>query len=67
MVGEQSASYHAAHHYQRDFLHKFIFYVVYSSSFYSSLQIYDFFFHTCKSFLIKIEKMGKLSIESGEG
>ncbi len=41
--------------------------VVYSSSFYSSLQIYDFFFHTCKSFLIKIEKMGKLSIESGEG
>jgi len=43
MVGEQSASYHAAHHYQRDFLHKFIFYVVYSSSFYSSLQIYDFF------------------------
>ncbi|WP_238399431.1 hypothetical protein, partial [Segatella copri] len=42
-VGEQSASYHAAHHYQRDFLHKFIFYVVYSSSFYSSLQIYDFF------------------------
>ena len=25
------------------------------------------FFHTFKSFLIKIEKMGKLSIESGEG
>ena len=26
-----------------------------------------FYFHTCKSFLIKIEKMGKFSIESGEG
>ena len=25
VVGEQSASYYAAHHYQRDFLHRFIF------------------------------------------
>jgi hypothetical protein len=28
---------------------------------------FTIFFHTCKSFLIKIEKMGKLSIKPGEG
>ena len=55
VVGEQSASYHAAHHYQRDFLHKFIF----------MLFILQVFISRCKFtiFFVKKAKLLKKTVK----